>query len=53
MGRVLVNTERDAAILNSGDIMGTPKNEKELTHLKDEFKIADSIIEKNYFGNGK
>ena len=51
MGRVLVNTERDAAILNSGDIMGTPKDEKEVNHLKDTFKIADSIIEKNYFGN--
>jgi len=53
MGRVLVNTERDAAILNSGDIMGTPKDEKELNHLKDTFKIADSIIEKNYFENHK
>lgn len=53
MGRVLVNTERDAAILNSGDIMGTPKDEKELNHLKDTFKIADYIIEKNYFKNYK
>ncbi|MCE5220528.1 MAG: LTA synthase family protein [Clostridium sp.] len=53
MGRVLVNTERDAAILNSGDIMGTPKDEKELNHLKDTFEIADSIIEKNYFRNHK
>ena len=51
MGRVLVNTERDATILNSGDIMGTPKDEKQLNHLKDTFKIADSIIENNYFKN--
>jgi len=49
MGRVLVNTERDAAILNSGDIMGTTKDENEINHLKDTFKIADSIIGKNYF----
>lgn len=49
MGRVLVNTNRDAAILNSGEIMGTPKDEKEINHLKDTFKIADNIIEKNYF----
>ena len=49
MGRVLVNTERDATIINSGDIMGTPKDENEISHLKDTFKIADSIIEKNYF----
>jgi len=53
MGRVLVNTQRDAAIINSGDIMGTPKDEKELNHLKDTFKIAESIIENNYFGNHK
>lgn len=51
MGRVLVNTERDAAILNDGSIMGTPKDEKEINHLNDTFKIADLIIEKNYFGN--
>lgn len=51
MGRVLVNTERDAAILNNGDIMGNPKDEKELSHLKDTFKIANLIIEKNYFKN--
>lgn len=53
MGRVLVNTERDTAILNSGDIMGTPKDESEVNHLKDTFKIADFIIEKNYFGSRK
>lgn len=51
MGRVLVNTDRDAIILNNGEIMGTPRDEKELNHLKDTFKIADYIIEKNYFGN--
>lgn len=50
MGRVLVNTDRDATILNEGQIVGNPKDEKELNHLKDSFKIADSIISKNYFG---
>lgn len=53
MGRVLVNTERDATILNNGDIIGNPKDEKELNHLKETFRIADLIIEKNYFGNYK
>lgn len=53
MGRVLVNTERDAAILNDGQIMGTPKDEKEINHLKDTFNIADNIIGKNYFGTMK
>ncbi|MBU3107811.1 LTA synthase family protein [Clostridium gasigenes] len=53
MGRVLVNTERDATLLNNGDIMGTPKNEKEIQHLNDIFKVADSIIEGNYFDSLK
>ncbi|EEH97848.1 LTA synthase family protein [Clostridium tertium] len=49
MGRVLVNTNRNATILNNGDIMGTPKDENEENHLKDVFKIADDIIKGNYF----
>lgn len=49
MGRVLVNTNRNATILNNGDIMGTPKDANEEKHLKDVFKIADNIIEGNYF----
>lgn len=53
MGRVLVNTERDAALLNDGSIMGEVKDENELNHLKDTFRIADLVIEKNYFGNFK
>lgn len=53
MGRVLVNTKRNAAILNDGSIMGTPNDEKELDDLNNTFKIADLIIEKNYFKNIK
>ncbi|MDU7240497.1 LTA synthase family protein [Clostridium sp.] len=49
MGRVLVNTNRNATILNNGDIIGTPKDANEENHLKDVFKIADDIIEGNYF----
>jgi lipoteichoic acid synthase len=49
MGRVLVNTNRNATILNNGDIIGTPKDSNEENHLKDVFKIADDIIEGNYF----
>lgn len=51
MGRVLVNTNRDATILNEGQIVGNPKDEKEADHIKDELKIAEDIIEKNYFKN--
>lgn len=50
MGRVLVNTNRDATIMNEGQIVGNPKDEKEVNHLKDMFRISDSIISKNYFG---
>jgi lipoteichoic acid synthase len=50
IGRVLVNTNRDATILNEGQIMGTPKDDKEVQHLKDTFKISEDIISKNYFG---
>ncbi|MDU5110807.1 MAG: LTA synthase family protein [Clostridium sp.] len=49
MGRVLVNTNRDAVILNDGEIKGTPKDANEEQHLKDTFKIADYIIQGNYF----
>lgn len=49
MGRILVNTNRNSTILNYGEIMGTPKDENEEAHLKDVFKIADNIIEGNYF----
>lgn len=53
MGRILVNTERNATILNNGEIMGTPKNEEETKHLKDAFKVADLIIQGDYFYNKK
>ena len=49
MGRVLVNTNRDAVILNDGAIKGTVKDVNEEQHLKDTFKIADYIIQGNYF----
>lgn len=49
MGRVLVNTNKDTTILNYGQIKGTPNNQEEEKHLKDIFKIADYIIQGNYF----
>ena len=53
MGRILVNTNRDSTILNNGEIKGTPKDEEEKEHLEDTFKIADFIIEGNYFNTLK
>lgn len=49
MGRILVNTNRNSTILNYGEIIGTPKDENEETHLKDTFKISDLIIQGDYF----
>ncbi|GAB6168107.1 LTA synthase family protein [Clostridium carnis] len=51
MGRVLVNTNKDASLLNNGEILGTPKSENEKTHLTDSFKVADIIIQNGYFKN--
>lgn len=50
MGRVLVNTNRNATILNDGTIVGTPTPE-ETSHLEKSFNIADMVIQGNYFKN--
>lgn len=49
MGRVLVNTNRNATMNSWGDILGYPKNEAEVQHLKDMFKISDDVIQSGYF----
>ncbi|HFE9684184.1 TPA: LTA synthase family protein [Clostridium perfringens] len=50
MGRVLVNTNRNASILNDGKIVGNP-TPKEKAHLEKSFNIADMVIQGNYFKN--
>ncbi|HFE9685290.1 TPA: LTA synthase family protein [Clostridium perfringens] len=50
MGRVLVNTNRNAIILNNGEIVGTP-TPIEKAHLEKSFNIADMVIQGNYFKN--
>lgn len=50
MGRVLVNTNRNAIILNDGEIVGNP-TPKEKAHLEKSFNIADMVIQGNYFKN--
>ena len=50
MGRVLVNTNRNAIILNDGEIIGNP-TPKEKAHLEKSFNIADMVIQGNYFKN--
>lgn len=50
MGRILVNTNRNAIILNDGKIVGNP-TPKEKAHLEKSFNIADMVIQGNYFKN--
>ena len=50
MGRVLVNTNRNAIILNNGEIVVNP-TPKEKAHLEKSFNIADMVIQGNYFKN--
>lgn len=49
MGRVLVNTNRDTTVLNSGEIIGIPKDEEEEKYLKETLNVANKIILGDYF----
>ena len=50
MGRNLLNTNRDATVLKSGEVIGNPtKEEKE--QLEQAYTIAEYIIKNNYFKN--
>lgn len=52
MGRSLLNTDKDYAILNSGRIVGDTKDlsEKDINLIKDSQQISDMLIRANYFG---
>ena len=50
MGRVLVNTNRDATIIKGNVIKGNVKSEEELEHLFKSYEIGEKIIKNNYFG---
>lgn len=49
MGRILVNTNRDATVLKGNVIKGTVSSEEEKNHLLEAYSIGDIIIKKNYF----
>ena len=51
MGRVLVNTNRDATIIKGNEIKGNVKSDEELQHLLKFYEIGDKIIKGNYFGD--
>jgi hypothetical protein len=48
MGRVLVNTNRDATIIKGNNIKGTIKDSEEEEHLLDAYGIGEKIIKDNY-----
>lgn len=53
MGRVLVNTNRNATIIKGNEIKGYPLSEEEKEHLKSAYNIGEKIILNNYFKNRK
>ncbi|MDS0528174.1 LTA synthase family protein [Clostridium sp. SHJSY1] len=49
MGRVLINTNKDATIIKNNKIVGNVKNEEEKQHLLMAYDIGEKIIKSNYF----
>lgn len=49
MGRVLINTNKDATIIKGNRILGNVKNEEEKQHLLMAYGIGEKIIKSNYF----
>lgn len=50
MGRNLLNTKKDYAILSDGTYVGKAASDDELHRSKHALRIADDIIKSNYFG---
>ncbi|MBK1810860.1 LTA synthase family protein [Clostridium sp. YIM B02505] len=51
MGRVLVNTKRDATIIKSGIIQGHVNNDDERRHVEDSYSIGKKFILNDYYRN--
>ncbi|MBC8062088.1 MAG: LTA synthase family protein [Clostridiaceae bacterium] len=50
IGRNLLNTNKDYALLNDGTIIGADKlSPEDILHIKKSFDISDSIIQTDYF----
>ncbi|MDI9217806.1 LTA synthase family protein [Clostridium tertium] len=50
MGRILLNTNRDATIIKGNEIKGNVKSNEEKEHLLKSYEIGEKIIKNNYFG---
>lgn len=53
MGRVLINTSKDATIIKGNKILGNVKSEEEKQHLLMAYEIGEKIIKSNYFSRKK
>ncbi|SFD47613.1 LTA synthase family protein [Clostridium uliginosum] len=51
MGRILVNTNRNATIIKGNNIVGEVNSSEEKDHLLNAYDIGDKIIKNNYFNN--
>lgn len=49
MGRVLVNTNRDATVIKGNEIKGNVKSKEEEEHLLNAYSVGEKIIKSNYF----
>lgn len=49
MGRVLVNTNRNATIIRTKEIQGEVKNSEEEQHILNSYIIGEKIIKTNFF----
>lgn len=49
MGRILVNTDRDASIAFNGQIKGDVSDDAQMKHLQDSYEISNKIFKTNYF----
>lgn len=50
MGRILVNTNRDATIIKGNEIKGNVQSNEEKEHILKSYEIGEKIIKNNYFG---
>lgn len=53
MGRVLINTNRDATVIKDNKIIGTVNSEEEKQHLLEAYSIGEKIIKKDMFKDKK
>lgn len=49
VGKILVKTNKNFTVLNNGEVIGYPGNDKEKQHMIEGMYISNKIIQGNYF----